>query len=265
MRFCAEQGTQVGTGALSSQGLSVEGPEEARGPRCQRQGPPYLWCLRPQWWCWCSLKIPARENQREQGGGEAGGRQGRGQWGLPGCLTLRPSFHTPRWLCHPDAPLKPCQTSRPKEGKGPAKQVAGGRRPERGWRMDAGRTLAFLEELGGVPGCRGAERHMVATEWGRNTHVGRRGRKREREAQGERAGLSRGRKTTQLRETAMEPEEEGHGPTCHHWNVETEAGAGGSSATGRPCVALLKKGLHGAPALAKPSPPPSPQLAPTEP
>ena len=59
-------------------------------------------------------------------------------------------------------------------------------------------------------------------------------------------GLFRGRKTTQLRETAMESEEEGCGP-CHHRNPWTEAGAGGSSATGRPWVASqkLNKGLHG--------------------
>lgn len=30
-------------------------------------------------------------------------------------------------------------------------------------------------------------------------------------------GFSEGRKTTQLSETAMEPEEEGHGPQCHCW------------------------------------------------
>lgn len=62
--------------------------------------------------------------------------------------------------------------------------------------MDARRTLAFLEGLEGVPEpcllegakreCGGAERHMVATEWGRDTHTGRRGRKRKREAQYER-------------------------------------------------------------------------------
>lgn len=41
-----------------------------------------------------------------------------------------------------------------------------------------------------------------------------RGRPRMREA-----GLFRGRKTTQLRETAMQSEEEGRGPPCHHWNL----------------------------------------------
>lgn len=65
---------------------------------------------------------------------------------------------------------------------------------------------------------------MVATEWGRNTRIGRRGREREREAQCERAGLYRERKTTHLREITMESEEEGHGPPCHHWSIETEAG-----------------------------------------
>lgn len=56
--------------------------QEARGPRRWRQDYPYLWCLRPQWWCWCSLKIPARKNM---GGGEAclTSRKRCVQWGLP--------------------------------------------------------------------------------------------------------------------------------------------------------------------------------------
>lgn len=46
--------------------------------------------------------------------------------GCPGCLTLRPGFCKPHVFCHPDAALKTLLDSKPKEGKGPAKQVAGG-------------------------------------------------------------------------------------------------------------------------------------------
>lgn len=95
--------------------------------------------------------------------------------------------------------------------------------------MDARRTLAFLEGLGGAPGlclleggkrgCGGAERHMVATEWGKE-YTRWQERKRERERSDMRnAELFRGRKTTQLREITMESEEEGRGPPCHHWNL----------------------------------------------
>lgn len=52
--------------------------------------------------------------------------------GLPRLPDAAPGFCKPPRLCHPDAPLKTCQTSEPTEGKGPAKQVAGG--GGRGWR-----------------------------------------------------------------------------------------------------------------------------------
>lgn len=51
------------------------------------------------------------------------------------------------------------------------------------------------------------------------THWQERKREREREAQCERAGLFGERKTTHLREIALESEEEGHGPPRHPWNV----------------------------------------------
>ena len=97
--------------------------------------------------------------------------------------------------------------------------------------MDARRALAFLGGLGGAvwgavlsPVCWREQRGGVG---GREAHGGHRmgkeythwqGRKREMgRPSGREPGLFKGRKTTQLRETAMESEEEGRGPR-HHRN-----------------------------------------------
>lgn len=147
--------------------------------------------------------------------------------GCPGCLVLRPGVCGPHWSCHPDAALKTLPLPSLRRGGAPLSRWLGaGRGSEEG--LDARRTLAFLEGLGGSwflsawgakRGCGGAERHRVAAEWGRKAHAGRRGRKTERETGLREAGLFRGRNTTPLRETAMESEEKGHGPPCHHWNL----------------------------------------------
>lgn len=57
---------------------------------------------------------------------------------------------------------------------------------------------------------------MGATEWGRNTHTGRKKKKERGRPSGKEGGLFRGEKN-RATETAMEPEEEGRGPPCHPW------------------------------------------------
>ena len=91
--------------------------------------------------------------------------------------------------------------------------------------VDAWRALAFPE--GGPEPCllEGAERGcggQRGTWWpqdgeGIHTLAGEEERDGGRPGVTE-AGLFRGRKTTQLRETAMESEEEGRGPPCHRRN-----------------------------------------------
>lgn len=145
--------------------------------------------------------------------------------------------------------------------------------------MDVRRTLAFLEGLGGLPGpvCLRERRRGVEEQrgswWPQNgegihTLAGEGEREVGRPSVRE-AGLFRGRKTTQPGETAMESEEEGCGPPCRHGNPETEAGAGGPSATGGPWGASRssrRASLAPTP-LAKPSPPrrhwhePSPEMS----
>lgn len=74
--------------------------------------------------------------------------------------------------------------------------------------------VCWREQRGGVEGREARGGHRMGKEY---THL--QGRKREGGRPSVREpGLFRGRKTTQLRETAMESEEEGRGPPCHHQN-----------------------------------------------
>lgn len=97
----------------------------------------------------------------------------------------------------------------------------------RGWRDGCGEPWPFWKGWEGLLGSvclreeRGGVEEQRDTWWpqngGRNTHVGGRGRERERERSDMRnAGLFRGRRTTQLREITMESEEKGRGPPYHH-------------------------------------------------
>lgn len=86
----------------------------------------------------------------------------------------------------------------------------------KGWEGILG-PFCLRDHRGSVEGQRG-------TWWPQNgegihTLAGEEEREREREAQCERAGLFGERKTTHLREIALESEEEGHGPPRHPWNV----------------------------------------------
>lgn len=82
------------------------------------------------------------------------------------------------------------------------------------WGRAVPSPVCWREQRGGVEGREARGGHRMGKEY---THW--QGRKRERGRPSVREpGLFRGRKTTQLRETAMESEEEGRGPPCHRRN-----------------------------------------------
>lgn len=64
---------------------------------------------------------------------------------------------------------------------------------------------------------------MGATEWGRNTHTGRKKKQERGRPSGREGGLFRGEKN-RATETAMEPEEEGRWATVSPLELLTEAG-----------------------------------------
>lgn len=160
--------------------------------------------------------------QREEAGGEEGlaAREAGLGW-RPGCLVIRWALWPPR-LCRPNASYKPCQTLQPEETQ-LSRQPGQGRYKAEPVR----RSLASL----GMWGLRGAlgsfllrgQRRGVQksrkTPWkpqngrGNNTHWQEKKKERGRPSVRE-GGLFRGEKNHAM-ETAMKPEEEGHGPPCH--------------------------------------------------
>lgn len=99
-------GHEVGPAAPSGGGC--------RGRGCRSPRPSYLWCLRPRWWCWCSQKIPAKE----EGGGEAAWPEAT--WGLPRLPGAAAPIRSIRSLIGAAIQMlrcKPCRTWGPTEGR----------------------------------------------------------------------------------------------------------------------------------------------------